>query len=173
MKYLIENKLMSFGGSSKITDEQGKVAYIAKGSIFGNLILKFYKKTIIDASTKKKLFYVRNKFWHKPFQKSAIIYNDKKQKMAIVRTSNLFKHAYEVVGGTQPINVEGTGWNLDITFGDQKVGHIAPPSEDMVKNFFRVTDGYSLEVLDKEDATFLIALVIAIDNIHDQQRRDK
>lgn len=163
MKFLIKNTFMSLGGNSKVTTEDGQLAYKVKGKLFSNLISKTYKKVIKDANG-KKLFVVRNKFWHKPFYKSALIFQNGK-KLATVQNSHFIKNGYEVTGATEEIKIEGKFWNLDIMLGDKKIGHIAPPEK------MTLDDAYTLEVEDPEDAPFLVAMMIAIDNIHDQQRR--
>ena len=43
--------------------------------------------------------------------------------------------------------------------------NISPPEK------MTFDDAYTLEVDDPEDAPFLVAMMIAIDNIYDQQRR--
>lgn len=162
MKLLIKNKSISLSGKSTVTNEQGEVVYKVKGNIFSN-IFKVHKKVIKDANG-KKLFVVRDKFWHAPFHKSAVIFANGK-KLAVVTTSHYIKNGFEVKGATQPIKVEGTGWNLDIILGEEKIGHIEPP-EHLTFN-----DSYVLETFDDSDAPFLVAMVIAIDNIHDRKRR--
>lgn len=166
MKYLVKNQAVSLKGNTKVFDEQNNLAFIVKGNFFSNAILKTYKKTIKDLN-KKKLFVVRNKFWHAPYHPSAIIYNDKKQKLAVVKASHLIKNGYEVFGATEPINIEGTGWNLDIKLGDKVIGKIMPPDK------ISFNDSYCIDVFDADDTSFLIALMIAIDNIHDQTKRKK
>ena len=163
MKFLIKNTFMSLRGNSKVTPEDGQLAYKVKGKLFSNLISKTYKKVIKDANG-KKLFVVRNKFWHKPFYKSALIFQNGK-KLATVQNSHFIKNGYEVTGATEEIKVEGKFWNLDIMLGGKKIGHIGCPEKMTLDN------AYTLEVDDPEDAPFLVAMMIAIDNIYDQQRR--
>ena len=115
MKFLIKNTFMSLRGNSKVTTEDGQLAYKVKGKLFSNLISKTYKKVIKDANG-KKLFVVRNKFWHKPFYKSALIFQNGK-KLATVQNSHFIKNGYEVTGATEEIKVEGKFWNLDIMLG--------------------------------------------------------
>ena len=163
MKFLIKNTFMSPRGNPKVPTADGQLAYKVKGKLFSNLISKTYKKVIKDANG-KKLFVVRNKFWHKPFYKSALIFQNGK-KLATVQNSHFIKNGYEVTGATEEIKVEGKFWNLDIMLGDKKIGHISPPEK------MTLDDAYTLEVDDPEDAPFLVAMMIAIDNIYDQQRR--
>lgn len=170
MKLLIKNKLFSTGQSSVAENEQGEVLYKIKGKFFSNHISKTYKK-VIKGKDGKKLFYVRNKFWHKIYHDSAIIYNAKKKKIAIVSNSHILKNGYEVTGATEPIKIEGQGWNLDIILGEKVIGHISLPPIQNAKDALRITDQFVLEAEDEEDVPFLVAVVIAIDNIHDHKRR--
>ena len=87
------------------------------------------------------------------------------KKLATVQNSHFIKNGYEVTGATEEIKVEGKFWNLDIMLGDKKIGHIGRPEK------ITLDDAYTLEVDDPEDAPFLVAMMIAIDNIHDQRRR--
>lgn len=168
MKYIIKNKFFSLGGSSIVYDENNEIAFKVKGNAFSNIITRFHKKVVRDKNG-KKLFVVRNKFWHKPFFKSALIFANRK-KLATVSNSHLVKNGYEVVGATKPISVEGTGWNLQIKLGEDVIGRIAPPDLSTFKDVVTtITDTYILEVFDEEDAPFLVAMMIAIDNIHDQK----
>lgn len=161
---------MSIGQGSTVKNEEDKIVYKVKGSFLSNHITKLYKKKIKDENG-KKLFTVRNKFWHKPFHKSAVIFNDKGKKLAVVTNSHLIKNGYEVVGATEPIQVEGRGWDLDIILGEKKIGHISLPEVKNIKDAMRISDAFVLDVEDPDDAPFLVAMMIAIDNIHDQERR--
>lgn len=167
MKFIVKNKLFSLGAGSIVTNEEGAVVYKIKGNFFSNILWGTHKKVVKEVKG-KKLFVVRNKFWHKPFFNSALIFNAKKQKLAVVTKSHLIKNGYDVVGANELIKVEGSGWNLDIVMSDKKIGHISLPTNS-VKNFFRLTDTYVLDVEDPEDASFLVAMMIAIDNIHDKK----
>ena len=69
-----------------------------------------------------------------------------------------------MIGATEPITVEGTGWNLDIKLGNKIIGKIEPSKEINFNNT------YVFEAKDKEDVPFLVAMLIAIDNIHDAHR---
>lgn len=168
MKLLVKNKLFSLGRSSVVTDENNKIVYKVKGSLFSNIISHTHKKKVKDASN-KTLFVVRNKFWHRLFHKSALIYRNGK-KIARIEKSYLVKNGYDVTGATEPISIVGSGWNLDIMLGENKIGNISRPS-GTVKDAFRLTDAYILDVVDPADAPFLVAVVIAIDNIYDSNKK--
>lgn len=161
MKYTVKNKAISLNGGSIVYNEKHEIVFKVSGNFIKN-IFGLHTKKIKDKDG-KKLFVVRNKFWHKPFFRSAIIYANGK-KIATVTNSHLIKNGYEVIGATEPITVEGTGWNLDIKLGNKIIGKIEPSKEINFNNT------YVFEAKDKEDVPFLVAMLIAIDNIHDAHR---
>ena len=116
MKYTVKNKAISLNGGSIVYNEKHENVFKVSGNFIKN-IFGLHTKKIKDKDG-KKLFVVRNKFWHKPFFRSAIIYANGK-KIATVTDSHLIKNGYEVIGATEPITVEGTGWNLDIKLGNK------------------------------------------------------
>ena len=121
MKYTVKNKAISLNGGSIVYNEKHENVFKVSGNFIKN-IFGLHTKKIKDKDG-KKLFVVRNKFWHKPFFRSAIIYANGK-KIATVTNSHLIKNGYEVIGATEPITVEGTGWNLDIKLGNKIIGKI-------------------------------------------------
>ena len=161
MKYTVKNKAISLNGGSIVYNEKDEIVFKVSGNFIKNIFWLHTKK--IKDKDGKKLFVVRNKFWHKPFFRSAIIYANGK-KIATVTNSHLIKNGYEVIGATEPITVEGTGWNLDIKLGNKIIGKIEPSKEINFNNT------YVFEAKDKEDVPFLVAMLIAIDNIHDAHR---
>ena len=161
MKYTVKNKAISLNGGSIVYNEKHEIVFKVSGNFIKN-IFGLHTKKIKDKDG-KKLFVVRNKFWHKPFFRSAIIYANGK-KIATVTNSHLIKNGYEVIGATEPITVEGTGWNLDIKLGNKIIGKIEPSKEINFNNT------YVFEAKDQEDVRFLVAMLIAIDNIHDAHR---
>lgn len=161
MKYTVKNKAISLNGGSIVYNEKHEIVFKVSGNFIKN-IFGLHTKKIKDKDG-KKLFVVRNKFWHKPFFRSAIIYANGK-KIATVTNSHFIKNGYEVIGATEPITVEGTGWNLDIKLGNKIIGKIEPSKEINFNNT------YVFEAKDQEDVSFLVAMLIAIDNIHDAHR---
>ena len=133
MKYTVKNKAISLNGGSIVYNEKHEIVFKVSGNFIKN-IFGLHTKKIKDKDG-KKLFVVRNKFWHKPFFRSAIIYANGK-KIATVTNSHLIKNGYEVIGATEPITVEGTGWNLDIKLGNKIIGKIEPSKEINFNNTY-------------------------------------
>lgn len=157
MKLIIKNKLVSVGGSSTVTDENGNKAYNVKGKVFS-----VTKKKYVKDLNGKTLFMVRNKFW-KFFVHKALIYDGEGHQLARVIRKISLKANFTVEGTEKPLRVEGNfiGLDLDIILGEEKIGHIR-------RKFVALTDEFHVDVYHDEDAPFLIALVIAIDNICDR-----
>lgn len=162
MKLIVKNKLMSVGGSSSVTDENGNRAYNVKGKAFS-----ITKKKFVKDLNGKTLFKVRNKFW-KFFVHKALIYDgDGTQVAKVIRKFSL-KANFIVEGTEKPLRVEGNfiGLDLDIILGEEKIGHIR-------RKFVALTDEFHVDVYHDEDAPFLVALVIAIDNIYDRANKNR
>ncbi|MGM9971745.1 MAG: LURP-one-related/scramblase family protein [Anaeroplasmataceae bacterium] len=160
MKVYIKNKLVSFGGSSKVLDESQNPIYKVKGKLFSIT----HKKKIYDMQG-KLLYRVRNK-WINFFTHKAYIYDAKKKKIATVRDkwANV-NQEYFIQDYVDEIKIEGKflSTNCNILRNGEKIGNIN-------RQFFAITDSFELEA-NEEDIPFLIALVIAIDNIVDHKTK--
>lgn len=170
MRLIIKNKFFTLTGSSTVKDETGNLVYKVKGNWFANVFAKTYKKVVKNKEGKKE-FVIKNKFFHAPGFPNAKILRDGKQ-IAVVTPSHLVKAGYEVTGATDPIRIVGErgkgifNWKLDIFLGDKMIGAILPYDK------VHWSDTYVLECDDPEDASFLVAVIIAIDNISDKKRRN-
>lgn len=157
MKLYVKNKLGSIGGSSKVLDENKEPVYKVKGKIFS--ITR--KKRICDLDG-NVLYRVRNKYWHF-FLKSAFIYDADGEKIVTVKRKLRLKNDYSVQGTQDEIKIDGTifGWNFKVIKNGEIIGTIK-------RNFTVFVDAFELDVDNPDDAPFMIALVIAIDNITDR-----
>ena len=77
MKYTVKNKAISLNGGSIVYNEKHEIVFKVSGNFIKN-IFGLHTKKIKDKDG-KKIFVVRNKFWHKPFFRSAIIYANGKK----------------------------------------------------------------------------------------------
>lgn len=160
MKLILKNKFGSISGASKVLDEKGEQAYIIKGSFASNTFSKKYKKVIMSMD-KKKLFIVCNKRLH-GLHRAAFIYDGNKKEIAIVKQAKLLDFSFDVEGASEKITIDRSG----VTLGSKRIGSIMPGGEKM-----SLMDSYTIEVDDQDDAAFLVALTIAIDNMHDASNR--
>ncbi len=163
MKLFVKNKLVSFGGSSFVTDEAGNKVFKVKGKIFSPT----HKKKIYDSNGELR-YIVRNKFWNF-FSKSCFIYDGSKQKIAMLTRGDFdVKNKYVLKGFEDEILIQGSfaSLNMEIQKNGQVIGKIS-------REFTIVRDAFTLEIFDDTEDAFLVALVIAIDNITDSRRNDR
>lgn len=155
MKLYIRNKFISLRGSSTVKDEAGRDVFIVKGK----LITVTRKKRIYDTN-KNLLYTVRNK-WFNIITHNAFIYDGSGTKIARVKRKFGFRNQFVVSGYDSEISVEGDflSWTLDIFRDGAPIGTI--------RRQFDFTDSFVLETDTEDDAAFMVALVIAIDNIID------
>lgn len=161
MKVFIKNKFFSLGGDSEIKNENGEVVYYVKGSVFS---LRRTKQ--LTDKTGKVLFTIKNKLFNW-FTHKAYIYDANNQKIATVRDKFLsLKREYFVENYKDEIKLEGGFFSLtsSILSNGEKIGEIQRKLDLFV-------DSFSLEA-DEKNIEFLTALVIAIDNIIDNKRKE-
>lgn len=161
MRVFIKNKLVSLGGSSAVVDENNNPVYTVKGKILSPT----HKKIIKDLNG-KKLYTLRNK-WFNWFVHKVYIYDAQtKKKVATVKDKffNVHKEFF-VDGYGDEISTEGDFFSLSTTIyrNDTPIGEIN-------RQITLIRDAFCLEA-DEKDIPFLIALVIAIDNITDKKRQ--
>ena len=162
MKLVIKNKFLSLRGGSKVLDEAGNEAFLVRGKLFS--VTK--KKYVCDLQA-HNLYMVRNKYWHF-LTKKAFIYNNNNEKVAFVK-SRFFqwgKNKYIVEGYKDELRIDGDlfSFNYQIIRNDEVIGTIKRRFE-----IVPLPDQFTLDIKYDEDAPFLVALVIAIDNIIDNR----
>lgn len=142
-------------------DENQNPVYKVKGKVFS-----ITKKKYVCSMDDKKLFMVRNK-WFNFFVHKAYIFDENKNKVATVKDKffNVNKE-YFVLGYKDEIKIEGDFFSLtcNILRNGEVIGTLR-------RKVTVVADAFELEGKE-EDMPFLIALVIAIDNIVDKKRKN-
>lgn len=165
MKLFVKNKYISLGESSYVLDEDKNKIFKVKGKIFSPT----RKKKIYDMDGELQ-YVVRNKFW-KLFKTSTLIYDADNELVAKLSNSDWdFKNKFVLEGGDEDVTISGNliqfpSIKLQVTKKDKVIGTIT-------KDFNLFRDTFSIDVDDTEDAAFLVALVISIDNIWDSRRRN-
>ena len=155
MKVIIKNKFFSLGGSSSVKDENGvDVAYV-KGRFMSPTRVKW-----VCDKDKNKLYKVRNK-WFNFISYRAYVYEGE-TKIAKVKHPPFSGKKFIVEGYEDEILIGGDFFSArsTITRNGVVVGTI-------IREFAVVADSFILEA-DEKDMPFMIALVIAIDNIVDK-----
>ncbi len=161
MKLIIRNKWFSpFKPSSYVRDETDtKDLYQIEGRFWTLTSKKFVKDLNGDVK-----YMVRNKFW-KIFIHRAFVFDAEGNKICTVRRKFWSLHDRYFVEECSLGNMEIMGnilqFDYNITLDGKQIGHI------MRKISLR--DSFVLDASDEYEPEFLVALVIAIDNITDRK----
>ncbi len=159
MKVYVKNKLFTLTGSSQVLDENKNPVYFVKGKFLSIL----HKKKIYDAN-KNLLYLVRNKFWRFILPSVFVFSADGEKICRVKRKLNLATN-FVIEGHKDEITIDGSFWGLQMTImrNGQQIGTLR-------RNITIIADSFELEG-DEADIPFLVALVIAIDNLSDRTRR--
>lgn len=157
MKVFVKNKFASLGGSSTVTDEAGNRLFNVKGKLFS--ITK--KKKIYDMDGKLQ-YIVKNKFFNW-WTHACFILSPEKQKIAMLKNRG-FKRGYDVLGYADEFSIEGQGMGYSIVKNGNTIGLIR-------SNFMSLVDNFEIDVEEGENPAFLVAMIIAMDNIRDRKGR--
>ena len=161
MRYLVRQKIFSFGDSFTITDENGIDRYKIQGKVFslGN------KLTIYDLAC-NKLIYIEQKIFK--FLPQYEIYEGDTLVARVKKQLTFFKPRFEIESGFGNFQVEGDVWGYN--FSVIKNGLIVARVE---KKFMSFSDTYSVDVFEGERDEFILALVIVIDQVlHDNNHNN-
>ena len=158
MKIIVKNKWVSWGGSSKVEDAAGNPLYRVKG----RMLSWTRKKRLVDLNG-KLLYKIRNK-WPTFLMHSAFVCDKQGNKICKVRQTLSFSRLYTVENCRDDIQILGTPLSgMEVTRNGEYIGTIT-------RKFWTLRDYFELDVPDGQDPTFMIALTIAIDNVHDKSR---
>ena len=161
MKLTIKNHLFSLKGGSNVTDEDGNKVCRVKGKW-----LSFTKKKKILDNDGNLQYVVKNKMWHF-VNHSTFVYDDEKNKVvAVIQKPFSFKEPYSLESYTDDVKFTGETKrfprvNFDVEKNGKKIGHIQ-------KDYDMFRDAFSVEVFDEKEIYFLVAIVIALDNVIDK-----
>ena len=158
MQIIVKNKFFSWGGSSKVEDEAGKSLYQVRGAFFSWT----RRKKILDLEG-NLLYKVRNK-WPTFLLHSALVFDANGNKICKIRQTLRMNRIFLVEDCAQDIQIMGAPLlGMSVVVNGETIGSIT-------KKFWSLRDYFVLDVPDGQDPTFLIAMTIAIDNIHDKAR---
>ena len=159
MKVYIKNKFWSWGGGSSVVNENNEPVFQVKGKVFS--ITR--KKYLCDLDG-NRLYTIRNK-WFNWFIHKAFIYDSDNNKIATVKDKWFnIKNEYFIEDYKDEIKIDGQFFSLSSTIlkNGEPIGTIR-------RKLTFINDAFELEA-NEQDMPFLIALVIAIDNITDKKR---
>ena len=162
MQLYFKNKLMSIGGSSSVTDEQGQVLYKVKGKI---LSPTKYKK-IYDQEG--KLLYIVNNKLIRFFNTTVFIKDAKKNKFATVTQKYFSIGKFEVKDSEDEIEIqkEGLLFHYTVFINGNKF------AEFKRGKFLALTDNMFVDVNDPSQAGLAVAFAVCFDNVGDRRAKD-
>ena len=158
----IKNKFLSLREGSDVLNDSNEPVYKVKGKW-----PSLRKRKYICTLDGQKLYEVRNKFWHFLYP-SAFIFDENGEKIAKVKRKILtMRTQFFIEGNEHEYVIDGNwmGWNLTVTRDGKEMGKIS-------RNFDLFKDAFTAEAAD-EDIPFMIALVIAIDNMMDKAKNER
>ena len=162
MELAIRNKWISLRGSSVVKDLNENDILRVRGKFW-----TFTKKKFVEDLDGNLLYTVRNKFWIL-FVRKAFVYNKDGDIVARIRRKFWSVHDryfIETTYGQLEIKGNILGFNYSIMLNGKEIGHIA--RKISLRDSFVLTIDETLV-----DYAFVVALVIAIDNITDKMQED-
>lgn len=158
MDVIIRNKFFSLRGSSSVKNEQGEDVFFVKGKLISPTNVKW----VCDKAG-NKLYKVRNK-WFNFFNQRAYVYEGK-TKLASVKHPFLSVKKFIVEGYKDEIVIDGDFFSFVST-----IVRNGSPIGTIDRKVLSLNDAFKLSG-EEADMPFLIALVIAIDNIVDKMKK--
>ncbi len=158
VKVNIRNKFFSISGRSTVTDVDGKDVFVVKGKTFS-----ISRKKKIYSADGTLLYSVKNRVFNF-LDKYAYIYGADGEKICRVREKYFaVRRDFFVENYKDEIHLEGEFFSLSsrIIKNGEPVGTITRRID--------ITDHFQLEAND-DDLPFMVALVIAMDNIKDKKQ---
>lgn len=162
MKITVKNKFFSATGKSYATDEAGNTIFSIKGD-FG-----FTRRKSIYDKDDVLVFSLRNKYFSF-FTDKVFIYDARGDKIATLISKRYdFRNRYTLEEYKDEITFSGNLFQfpnikLEISKNGKVIGLLT-------KQFNIARDTFKIDVDHEEDIALLVALTIAIDNIHDKKK---
>ena len=158
MKVYIKNRVFSLGQGSSVVDENKNALFDVKGRA-----ISITRKKFRSDANGQLLYSIRNK-WINFFVHKAYIYDASGSKIATVKDKWFnVNQEYFVMGYKDEIKIQGKFFGLtsQILRNGNVIGTVR-------RQITFIADAFELEA-DERDIPFLIALVVALDNIHDKR----
>ena len=161
MRLFIKNKMVSLGDGSYVLDENNQNVYKVKGKVFS-----FTRKKFLYDMEGNLLFEIRNKFF-RLFKNSAYILDANGNTIMRIK-DKLFSMTFNIEDCNENIELKGRFMEGYHVYKDGIEIGFFTLSRDLLSVFVR--DAYVLDVFSFEYTNLLTAMVIAYDNIRDNNR---
>lgn len=162
MELHVVTKFSIFRHKANVTDANEKKLYTLRGRYLSPTRVTYIKNT--DG---KKLYKVRSKFFHIPFTRTAMIYNDANELVARIRQKASMLNNFTVLDNANELSLEGNfiGWKFNILKGGIVVG--------TVQAQMSMFGHYIINVFNDEDVEFVLAVFSAILTIKRKNSNNK
>lgn len=154
---VVKNKFVSLRGSSMVKDKDGNDRFRVVGKV-----VSIGRKKRVETMDGKLLYTVRNKIFTFIFHKCYITDENGKQVAFVKQRLKLFGDRFVVEGADGDLHIEGDLINRNYTVVRNGVA-----IGEIKQHLVTLRDGFTITAYQDADAAFLVALVIAIDNIYD------
>ena len=163
MRYVLKQKLFSWGDDFKIKNEAGEDVFFVDGKVF-----TIGDKLSFQDLNGNELAFIRQKLlsWGPTYQ---IYRNGDLAAVVKKHLFTLFRCKFTVdVPGPDDLEAAGDFWHHEYSFrrGDREVAWVS-------KRWFSWSDTYGVEIADGEDAVLLLASTVVIDMVcHQESKKD-
>jgi uncharacterized protein YxjI len=159
MKLYLKQKVFSIGDKYNIFDADGNVVFSVKGQVF-SFAPKFFMYDEFD----NELFMIQKKLMS--FMGKYEIYEQGLLSAVVTRELTFFSPKLNVEGRNGSYSVSGDvfSWSFEIENGGRNSAHIS-------KKLLSWGDSYEISVYNDDEAPFICALVIALDNLFHNENR--
>lgn len=156
MKFIIRQKVFSFGDNFTIKDEMQNDRYLVKGKVFS-----LGDKLRIFDMAGNEIVYIEQKLFK--FLPEYNIYLYGQHAARVKKEFKLFSHKFNIESSMGQYTVDGNFLGFD--FNIMKNGMLVTT---VSKKFFAWSDTYGVDISPSENEAFMLALVIIIDQVvHD------
>ncbi|NLN40539.1 MAG: hypothetical protein GX160_00825 [Clostridiales bacterium] len=161
MRFIVRQKIFSFGDNFTIKDEYGREHFIVKGKVFS-----FGDKLRIYDMAGHELYYIEQKLFR--LLPEYTIYQSGQPVARVKKEFTFFRPKFNITSTMGNFTIEGNFLGMD--FSIKKNGRLVA---QVSKRWFSLSDTYGVDITEDEDYGFLIALVIVIDQvIHDNNNNN-
>ena len=149
MKLLFKQRFFSWFDSYDIYDESGNIVYVVKGQLSWGHCLKIFDANGNEAGTvKERVFTFFPKFE---------IYLGQSYIGCISKELSFFKPKY---------SIDFNGWHIEGGYMEWDYTIVGPGGQRIAaisKELFHMTDTYVMDIVNPEDALYVLMFVLAID----------
>ncbi len=156
MRFVIRQKIWTFGDNFIIKDEYGREHFIVKGKVFA-----LGDKLRLYTMDGRELYYIEQQLFR--FLPEYNIYHHNQPVATVKREFTFFKPRFSISSIMGNYSIDGNFWGMEFSILKSGI-----PVAQVSKRWFSWSDTYGVDISDEEDYAFILALVIVIDQVlHD------